>query len=77
MAYTPAMAYGKKKRRRRGYHDAAADLTERVLAFCRLDRPGRIKLRNSAESHSHAFDWSRLAVSYHEAHDKALAAAES
>ena len=62
-------------RRGRGYHDAGADLTERVLAFCRLDRPARLALRNRAEVHSHAFDWSRLASAYHEAHDRALAVA--
>jgi len=61
-------------RRGRGYHDAAADLAERVLAFCGLDRPARVALRNQAEVHAHAFDWSRLAVAHHEAHDRALGA---
>jgi glycogen(starch) synthase len=60
-------------RRGRGYHDAAADLAERTLAFCRLDRPARIALRNQAEVYSHAFDWPQLAAAYHEAHDRALA----
>jgi glycogen(starch) synthase len=61
---------------RRGirYHDAAADLTARLLAFCRLDGAGRSELRGRVETHSHAFDWSRLAVDYHAAHDRALAA---
>ena len=59
-------------RRGKRYHDAAADLTERVLAFCRLDRPARVALRNQAEQQAHAFDWSRLASAYHEAHDQAL-----
>ncbi len=59
-------------RRGRGYHAAAADLTERVLSFCRLDRPARVTLRNEAELHSHAFDWSHLASAYHRAHDRAL-----
>ncbi len=60
---------------RRGvrYHDAAAALTDRMLAFCALDSAGRSALRNRVEAHSHAFDWSRLAGAYHEAHDKALA----
>ncbi len=61
-------------RRERGFQDTATDLTERVLTFCRLDRPARIALRNRAEVHSHAFDWSQLAVAYHEAHDRALTA---
>jgi glycogen(starch) synthase len=60
---------------RRGsrYHDVAADLTERVLAFCRLDRQGRIELRNRAVAHAHAFDWPQLAPAYHDAHDRAMA----
>lgn len=62
---------------RRGvrYHDAAADLTARLLAFCHLDGAGRSELRSRVETHSHAFDWSHLAVAYHDAHDQALAAA--
>jgi len=60
-------------RRGRRYHDAAADLAERVLAFCRLDRQGRISVRNQVALHSRAFDWSELVVAYHEAHDQALA----
>jgi len=63
-------------RRDRGYHEAAVDLTERVLAFCGLDRSGRVALRNRVESHSRAFDWSVLANAYHEAHDRALAIVE-
>jgi len=59
-------------RRARRYHDVAADLTERVLSFCRLDRQGRIALRNEAVMHANAFDWSSLAVKYHKAHDRSL-----
>ncbi|MBW2423065.1 MAG: glycosyltransferase [Deltaproteobacteria bacterium] len=59
-------------RRGNRYHDAAADLTERILAFCGLDRQGRIALRNQVALHSKAFDWSRLVGAYHEAHDRAL-----
>ncbi len=59
-------------RRGKRYHDAAAELAERVLAFCRLDRPGRISLRNQVALHSQAFDWSVLAHAYHEAHGLAL-----
>jgi glycogen(starch) synthase len=61
-------------RRGRRYHDAGADLAERVLAFCRLDRQGRISLRNQVALHSRAFDWSELANAYHEAHGRALEA---
>jgi len=59
-------------RRGRRYHDVAADLTERVLAFCRLGRQGRIALRNRSVDHSYAFDWATLASAYHDAHDRAL-----
>jgi hypothetical protein len=64
-------------RRGHRYHDSAAELAERVLAFCHLDRPARVALRNRVEVHSKAFDWTRLAGAYHEAHDRALAAAWS
>jgi hypothetical protein len=47
-----------------------------VLAFCRLERPARVALRNHAEQQAHAFDWSRLASAYHEAHDEALRRAQ-
>ncbi len=60
-------------RRGRSFEQAAADLTRRILRFCQLDRRSRIALRNEVEQHSWAFDWSRLAGAYHEAHDRALA----
>jgi glycogen(starch) synthase len=60
-------------RRERRYHDAAADLAERMLSFCRLPRAGRVALRNDAEAHSQVFDWSMLASAYHMAHDRACA----
>jgi glycogen(starch) synthase len=61
---------------RRGvrYHDAAAELTGRMLEFCKLDGSARSQLRGRVEAHSRAFDWSRLAGAYHSAHDLALAA---
>ncbi|MBX3393154.1 MAG: glycosyltransferase [Phycisphaeraceae bacterium] len=59
-------------RRRRGYFDAAADLAQRLLAFCKLDRRQRIALRNEVDRHSWEFDWSRLAAAYHRAHDLAI-----
>jgi len=61
-------------RRGRSFQEAAADLAARLLRFCRADRRARIALRNEVEAHSRAFDWSRLASAYHEAHDRALAA---
>jgi glycogen(starch) synthase len=60
-------------RRGRAFDQAAGDLARRVLRFCQLDRRARIALRNEVEQHSWAFDWSRLAGAYHEAHDRALA----
>jgi glycogen(starch) synthase len=66
-------AWGASVLPRRGldFHSAASDLTERLLAFCQLDRAGRISLRNEVEAHSHAFDWSILAEAYHDTHDLA------
>jgi glycogen(starch) synthase len=59
-------------RRGRGYHDAAAELTRKLVYFCELRRRDRIALRNAVERFSWEFDWSRLAMAYHEAHDLAL-----
>lgn len=59
-------------RRSRPYHDAAADLARWLLAFCRLDRRGRINLRNEVERRSWDFDWKRLVAAYHRTHDLAL-----
>lgn len=59
-------------RRGRSFHDAAADLTGRLLAFCRMTRRDRVALRNEVERRSWDFDWSRLGPAYHEAHDLAL-----
>jgi glycogen(starch) synthase len=65
------------RRRGRSFQDAAADLNRRLLRFCRFERRERIALRNLVESHSRAFDWSRLASAYHEAHDRALGTQEA
>ncbi len=62
------------RRRGRTFQDAAADLARRLLAFCRLDRRGRIALRNEVASHAWDFDWSNLGRAYHDVHDKALEA---
>jgi glycogen(starch) synthase len=60
------------RRRGRGYHDAAAELTQKLLYFCELRRRDRIALRNAVERFSWEFDWSRLASAYHDAHDLAI-----
>lgn len=59
-------------RRGRSYHDAAADLTRKLVAYCQLRRRERIALRNAVERSSWEFDWGRLAAQYHKAHDMAL-----
>jgi glycogen(starch) synthase len=65
---------GLKLVRRRGhsYHDAAADLTQKLLDFCRTRRRDRIALRNTVERTAWEFDWSRLGMNYHKAHDLSL-----
>ena len=60
------------RRRGRSYHEAAAELTQKLLYFCQLRRRDRIALRNAVERLSWEFDWSRLASAYHRAHDLAL-----
>lgn len=60
------------RRRGRSYHDAAAELTQKLLYFCQLRRRDRIALRNAVERFSWEFDWTRLAPAYHKAHDLAL-----
>jgi len=62
-------------RRGRSFSDAAADLTARLLQRCRMDSRERDALRNATERQSFAFSWSKLAACYHDAHDRALAAA--
>ncbi len=59
-------------RRGRSFSDSAADLTQRLLAFCKLSRRDRVALRNEVERRSWDFDWSRLGPAYHQAHDLAL-----
>lgn len=59
-------------RRGRSFHDAAADLTQRLLEYCRMTRRERVNLRNEVEKRSWEFDWSRLGHAYHTAHDLAL-----
>jgi glycogen synthase len=59
-------------RRSRSFQDAAADLTRRVLDYCKLTRRERVGLRNEVEKRSWDFDWQRLGIAYHNAHDAAL-----
>lgn len=59
-------------RRGRSFGDAAAEMTRYLLDFCRLDRRGRIGMRNNVEAHSWLFDWHNLATHYHRAHAMAL-----
>lgn len=61
------------RRRGRGFHDAASDLTRRLMEFIRLERRDRIAMRNEVDRHSWDFDWSRLGRAYHTAHDLAQA----
>jgi glycogen(starch) synthase len=60
------------KRRGRSFQDAAHDLTQHMLRFCRQERRDRIALRNEVDRRSWEFDWSRLGRAYHAAHDLAL-----
>jgi glycogen synthase len=60
------------RRRGRGYFDAAADLAHSILSFCKLDRRGRIALRNEVDKRSWDFDWTKLGRAYHTAHELAL-----
>jgi glycogen(starch) synthase len=63
------------RRRGRSYHDAAGQLCQHLLDFCKLGRRGRIALRNQVEAQSWEFDWSVLGQAYVQAHDMALARA--
>jgi glycogen(starch) synthase len=60
------------KRRGRSFNDAASDLTQYLLNFCRQERRDRIALRNEVDKRSWDFDWSKLGRAYHAAHDLAL-----
>jgi len=61
----------------RSFHDAAADLAEILLRFCRLKRRDRVALRNRVDAAAEAFDWGQLIDAYDRAHTMALAAAEA
>lgn len=59
-------------RRDQDFLSSARELSNRLLAFCRLNRRQRIALRNSVEASSHAFDWTTMGIAYHRAHALAL-----
>jgi glycogen(starch) synthase len=59
-------------RRGRTYEEAADDLARRLFGFCMMSRRQRVGLRNEVERRSWEFDWSRLGIAYHRAHDLAL-----
>jgi glycogen(starch) synthase len=61
------------RRRGRSFDEAAADLSAQLLEFCRMDRRGRIALRNSVAQRAWDFDWTDLGHAYHAVHDLALA----
>ncbi len=61
-------------RRGKSFGDAAAEMSQHMLDFCKMDRRERIAMRNQVEAHSWLFDWSNLAVHYHKAHDAAISA---
>ncbi len=66
------LGYRLVHRRGRSFHDSAAELTEILLDYCRMDRRERIALRNATERATRGFDWARLSENYHKAHALAL-----
>jgi len=59
------------RRQGRSFHESAAELTERLLWFCRQARRDRIHLRNQTAENADHFDWLHLADNYEEAHVRA------
>ncbi|MBY0307918.1 MAG: glycosyltransferase, partial [Phycisphaerales bacterium] len=59
-------------RRGKGFGDAAGEMARYLLQFCKLDRRGRISMRNNVEAHSWLFDWGNLSAHYHRAHELAM-----
>ena len=60
------------KRSASSREQAAADLTDRLHAFTRMDRRDRIALRNKVQTLSETFDWRSLIERYYEAYDLAI-----
>ncbi len=59
-------------RRGKTWHMAADEIAWRMHEFCKLDRRGRISLRNAVEGFAAHFDWNNLFDQYQEAHDLAI-----
>lgn len=55
------------RRRGRSFGQSAAELTERMNWFCRLNRRQRVMLRNDVEGMSELFDWGRMIGNYDQA----------
>jgi hypothetical protein len=60
------------KRRGRGFHDAASDLSRIMFDFCKMERRDRIALRNEVDKRSWDFDWAKLGKAYHTTHELAI-----
>ena len=60
------------RRRHCSFDDAAEDLADGLLRFCRLGRRERIELRNKVESCADRFGWQVLGKHYAEAHRMVL-----
>ena len=65
------------RRAGRSYDQAASELADRLMSFCRLTRRDRIALRNAADAMAESFDWSRLVDAYDRSHGAALDAQRS
>ena len=63
------------ERGRRGFEHAREAMMEHIYEFTKLTRRQRIEMRNRVERLTSKFDWQELCVHYHQAHDRALAAA--
>jgi glycogen(starch) synthase len=60
------------RRRGKGYHDAASDLASVLFHLTTMERRERIALRNAVDKRSWDFDWSKLGLAYHRAHDLSI-----
>jgi glycogen(starch) synthase len=60
------------RKRGRAYHDAAEDLASIMFHMTTMERRERIALRNAVDKRSWDFDWSKLGMAYHRAHDLSI-----
>lgn len=60
------------KRKNTSYNDAAEELTNYLMSFCKLDTRARIALRFHAQELAEEFDWKQLICFYHRAHAMAV-----